>query len=65
MFEPALAPLTSSATLPAASADDDQACGAGQGSGKWSGPANGEPESEPCQRGGLHLETPVSVSLVS
>jgi len=31
-----------------ASADDDQACGTGKGSGKWSGPANGKPESEPC-----------------
>lgn len=42
-----------------ASADDDQAFDAGEGSGKRSGPADGEPESEPCQRGGLHLETPV------
>lgn len=46
-----------------ASADDDQAFGTGKGSGKWPGPADRKPESEPCQRGSLHLETSACLSV--
>ena len=46
-----------------APADYVEAFGTVEGSGKCPGPADRKPESEPCQRGSLHLETSACLSV--
>lgn len=48
-----------------ASAEDGQASGNGESSGKWTRAADGKPESEPCQRGSVHLDRRAPVCVLT